>query len=83
VTVAVVAEFLPAEMMPWPYSPGFGVHNCWFGQKPALLLYFAGPVAFILVLNVILFIDAARLISSTSLGTAKAKACGPSHKNFQ
>ncbi|CAL8101736.1 unnamed protein product [Orchesella dallaii] len=83
VTLAVVAEFLPADMMPWPYSPSFGRHNCWFGQKQALLIYFAGPVAFILVLNVILFIDSARLIASTSQGTAKAKACGPSHRNFQ
>lgn len=81
VTLAVVAEFLPAEMP--LYSPSFGRHNCWFGQKQALLIYFAGPVAFILVLNVILFIDSARLIASTTQGTAKAKACGPSHKNFQ
>jgi len=83
VTVTIVAEFLPEEVMPEPYSPQFGTHNCWFGHKPALLIYFAGPVAFILLLNVILFIDAARLISSTTRGAAKAKVCGPTHQNFK
>ncbi|CAG7727057.1 unnamed protein product [Allacma fusca] len=83
VAVAVVAEFMPADIMPWPYSPNFGKVNCWFGQKPALLIYFAGPVGFILLLNLVLFIDSARLIASTTMGTAKAKACGPSHQNFK
>jgi hypothetical protein len=83
VTISVIAEVLPADVMPWSYSPSFGNQTCWFGQKPALLIYFVGPVGFILLLNTILFIDSARLIASTTHGTAKAKACGPSHKNFK
>lgn len=80
--ITIVGEFLP-DYMKFPYSPRFGQQNCWFGQKPALLIYFVGPVGFILLLNVILFIDAARIIASTTHGTSKAKVCGPSHKNFK
>jgi len=83
VTIAVIAEVLPSDIMSWSYSPNFGHQTCWFGHKPALLIYFVGPVGFILLLNVILFVDSARMIASTTHGTAKAKACGPSHKNFK
>jgi hypothetical protein len=39
---------------------------CWFGQRKAILIYFAAPLAVILSINLLLFISSAYMIRSTT-----------------
>ena len=54
VGVALILEFL--EEVPEMFKPMYGDGVCWITQKWPLLIFFAGPVALILLINIILFI---------------------------
>ncbi|PNF36788.1 G-protein coupled receptor Mth2 [Cryptotermes secundus] len=43
-------------------KPGFGVTKCWFGSDTAVLAYFYGPIGFLVLCNIILFITTAMKI---------------------
>lgn len=58
--VAVAADAVPA--VPADVRPRFGADQCWFGSKTALLVFFAGPLAFVMTVNVALFAHTARMI---------------------
>ncbi|XP_025197944.1 G-protein coupled receptor Mth2-like isoform X2 [Melanaphis sacchari] len=42
--------------------PGFGNKSCWFGSNSAMLLYFYGPIATLLLSNLLMFIHTAIMI---------------------
>ena len=66
VIISITADhynYLPSE-----FRPQFGQSgNCWFAKKKALIIFFAGPVAVIMIINIVLFIlSASMIIASTS-----------------
>ena len=65
VTVTVVIEHLK-ESIPDEYRPMFGEKGiCWFGNKRALLVYFAVPFGGVMGANIFLFVCSARMIYLT------------------
>ena len=65
VTATVVIEHLK-ESVPDEYRPMFGENGiCWFGNKRALLVYFAVPFGGVMGANIFLFICSARMIYLT------------------
>ncbi|XP_060850592.1 uncharacterized protein LOC132929326 [Rhopalosiphum padi] len=61
--VAVAADAVPA--VPYDARPRFGAGQCWFGSKTALLMFFAGPLTAVMVVNVVLFGWTAYMIHSS------------------
>ncbi|XP_066599175.1 G-protein coupled receptor Mth2-like isoform X2 [Prorops nasuta] len=51
VVVTLVAHLLEGEHI----KPGFGIYSCWFAGYSETWLYFYGPIAFLLSLNVLYF----------------------------
>ena len=69
VAAAVAFEYVDTaafSWMPTEYRPHFGQNVCWFGQRKAILIYFASPLAAILSVNLLLFISSAYMIRSTT-----------------
>ncbi|XP_032791587.2 uncharacterized protein LOC116928587 isoform X2 [Daphnia magna] len=69
VAAAVVVEYVDTDIFSWmptEYRPFFGRNVCWFGQRKAILIYFAAPLAVILSINLLLFINSAHMIRSTT-----------------
>lgn len=69
VAAALLVEYLDLNSPPWipaEYHPHFGRNVCWFGQRKALLVYFAAPLAAVLFVNLLLFIDSMHMIRSTT-----------------
>ena len=56
--------------------PGFGVLSCWFARRWALLAFFAGPLAIVMVLNVIFFASAAVMVAATAPAGTSSGAAG-------
>ena len=55
------------------FKPLYGKRVCWISQKTALLIFFVGPVSFIIVVNFIIFALTAYLIIRTQNGAKKFK----------
>jgi hypothetical protein len=69
VAAAVAVEYVDTDVFSWmptEYRPFFGRNVCWFGQRKAILIYFAAPLAVILSINLLLFISSAYMIRSTT-----------------
>ncbi|KAK4872553.1 hypothetical protein RN001_014582 [Aquatica leii] len=62
VTVLTHTESIPDEA--W-YNPGIGEGRCWFRSESANLLYFYGPIALIILTNMVLFCITALKIKKT------------------
>ncbi|XP_042885083.1 uncharacterized protein LOC122261480 [Penaeus japonicus] len=60
-------EVIAEEILPYL---GQGEGLCWFGQRRALFVFFAIPIAFMIVANVVFFICTARIIAETTLSTS-------------
>ncbi|XP_052127850.1 uncharacterized protein LOC113213844 isoform X2 [Frankliniella occidentalis] len=68
ITLTTVAlNFLPASHA---LHPQIGVVNCWFKETTAVLLYFYGPMAFLLLANLVLFVYTAARILAVRKDTA-------------
>ncbi|KAF5272747.1 hypothetical protein FQA39_LY07774 [Lamprigera yunnana] len=52
------------------YNPLFGEDKCWFQENMGVLLYFNGPLAVILIVNIVLFCLTAWKIHKTQKDTA-------------
>ena len=59
------------------YHPHYGKHICWFGQRRALLVYFAAPLAAIMGVNIVLFGWSFVLIRSSALKTQNSVSNTP------
>lgn len=66
--VLIVDNSQPVWMDP-SYLPDLGKRLCWFGQRKAILVYFAAPLAFIMLLNIFFFILAVKMVAITSRST--------------
>ncbi|XP_054719370.1 G-protein coupled receptor Mth2-like [Uloborus diversus] len=59
------------EVLPEDYRPDFGKHICWFGQRKALLVFFAVPLCIVMILNIYYFLDVTYVISRATLKTSQ------------
>lgn len=81
-TSALLIETAPKNSIPDDIRPEFGVDSCWFGQRKALLIYFALPLGGVMILNVIFFASAAHMIYSTT-STTRFTASAGTQRDFR
>ena len=72
---AMIAEH--SDAVPATYRPGFGQRMCWFSRRRSLMVFFAGPLAAVMGVNVVLFVASAQMIRETTRST-QSMTCGPS-----
>ncbi|KAF2350610.1 GPCR family 2 secretin-like, partial [Trinorchestia longiramus] len=70
-TVVLVIDRVEWAGFPPSYLPRMGERLCWFGQRKALLVFFAAPLMLIMVINVVFFVLSAHMIANTTRSTAK------------
>lgn len=78
----LLIERAPEDTIPLEFRPEFAKNACWFGQRRALLLYFATPLGIIMVLNVIFFASSAHMIYSTT-STTRFTASAGTQRDFR
>ncbi|XP_069683896.1 uncharacterized protein [Periplaneta americana] len=61
-------------------SPGYGVHNCWFHNRDALLVFVVAPLGVVMSLNVAAFSWSAHLVFSTK---TKLQATSTARTDFR
>lgn len=71
----------PSGGLPRELRPAFGRYGCWFGQRKALLVFFAGPLAAVVLVNVVLFASTAVMIVGSTKSAAKCSG-GTARRNF-
>ncbi|KAG7163094.1 uncharacterized protein LOC121873247 [Homarus americanus] len=81
--VLVTLDLVRPDGMPPQYFPTLGERWCWFGQRKALLVFFAAPLTTIMLINIIFFICSARIIAETTQSTAKMTSCSPHQNQFK
>ncbi|GFU45909.1 g-protein coupled receptor Mth2 [Nephila pilipes] len=69
VCILVVAEY--TSLFPLQYRPDFAEPHCWFKRGPSHLVFFAGPLFLIMVLNIVFFVCSSRIILITTHTSAK------------
>ncbi|XP_075220746.1 uncharacterized protein LOC142324040 [Lycorma delicatula] len=79
---AIFIDTSPRNAVPADIKPDFGLHSCWFGQRKALLIFFACPIAFTMVLNTIFFGSSAHMIYS-STSTTRFTASAGTQRDFR
>ncbi|GIX75101.1 g-protein coupled receptor Mth2 [Caerostris darwini] len=69
--LALLVKFADStELLSEEFRPSFGSEFCWFGQRKALMLFFALPLIVVMVLNAAFFLDVTWVISRASLRTS-------------
>jgi hypothetical protein len=68
VTAALLMEYLQDEHT---FRPRFGVHNCWFGSRQALFMFFGVPVSVVLATNFCFFVSSAYMICANRMSSSK------------
>uniref|UniRef100_A0A4D5RHC9 Putative g protein-coupled receptor n=1 Tax=Ixodes scapularis TaxID=6945 RepID=A0A4D5RHC9_IXOSC len=81
--VVGLAVFFDARStgIPEDFRPLFGRHGCWFGQRKALLVFFAGPAAALMLVNVILFASTAVMVIGSTKTSVK-RSGSAARRNF-
>jgi len=79
---ALFVEFAPPDAVSPEWRPTFGINNCWFGKKNALLVFFAAPVAVIMCFNCLFFGSSAHMIYSTT-STTRFTASASTQRDFR
>ncbi|GFQ82009.1 g-protein coupled receptor Mth2 [Trichonephila clavata] len=54
------------------WRPSFRNQFCWFGQRKALLIFFAMPLIIVMILNAAFFLDVSYVISRATLKTSRS-----------
>ncbi|XP_049853010.1 uncharacterized protein LOC126334620 [Schistocerca gregaria] len=83
VVVALAADAAPEGGWPDELRPAFGVYTCWFGHRHALLVFFALPLAVVMVCNVAFFVSSARIIFATTSTTRFTSSGGGARRDFR
>lgn len=79
---AVLVDLAPAVTVDVYLRPLFGVHSCWFGHRQSLLVFFALPLAVVMICNIIFFASSAHMIFSTT-STTRYTASGSTQRDFR
>ncbi|CAH1404570.1 unnamed protein product [Nezara viridula] len=81
VLMALWAELSPGIGADW--RPGFAATNsCWFGRSKPLLIFFAVPLAIVMLLNIVFFASSAHMIYS-STSTTRFTASASTQRDFR
>ncbi|XP_055946322.1 G-protein coupled receptor Mth2-like [Argiope bruennichi] len=67
----LVRVFDSTELLSKDYRPSFGDEFCWFGQRRALMVFFAVPLIVVMILNAVFFLDVTYVISRATLKTSR------------
>ncbi|XP_045616030.2 adhesion G-protein coupled receptor G2 [Procambarus clarkii] len=82
-SVLVTLDLVRPDGLPQHYFPTLGERWCWFGQRKALLVFFAAPLVTIMLVNLVFFIFSAGIIAETTQSTAKMTSCSPHQSQFK
>nr|XP_024218331.1 uncharacterized protein LOC106684199 [Halyomorpha halys] len=81
VMMALWAELSPGVGADW--RPGFAAaSSCWFGRSKPLLIFFAVPLAIVMLLNIIFFASSAHMVYS-STSTTRFTASASTQRDFR
>ena len=89
ILIAALILDLMSDEVENEFKPRFGLNDlCWFGNKKALIVFFAVPFGVIMVTNVVLFFLSACMVYDTTKtggghGAAKITCSGHSRDNFR
>lgn len=61
-----------SDLLSEELRPSFGDQYCWFGQRKALLIFFAMPLIIVMILNAVFFLDVSYVISRATLKTSRS-----------
>lgn len=70
--IILTIDLLKPSWIDPTYLPELGHRLCWFGQRKAILIYFAAPLALIMVLNLIFFTLAVKMVAPSSHSTNRS-----------
>lgn len=78
-----IAVFLDGRSagIPEEFRPLFGRYGCWFGQRKALLIFFAGPAGALMLLNITLFTSTAVMVIGSTKTSVK-RSGSAARRNF-
>lgn len=81
--VVGLAVFFDARStgIPDEFRPLFGRYGCWFGQRKALLVFFAGPAGALMLVNVTLFASTAVMVIGSTKTSIK-RSGSTARRNF-
>ena len=79
----ICIDVLQPSNIPRNYLPEMGQRLCWFGQRKALLMFFAAPLTFIMASNITFFMMAAKMIASSTQSAAKFSSCQAQQSHFK
>ncbi|GFS82189.1 g-protein coupled receptor Mth2 [Nephila pilipes] len=68
----LVKIFDSTDVLSEDMRPSFGNQFCWFGQRRALLIFFAVPLIIVMILNAAFFLDVTYVISRATLKTSRS-----------
>ncbi|XP_076047388.1 uncharacterized protein LOC143028920 [Oratosquilla oratoria] len=60
----VIIDLERPDGVHWAYLPMMGEFRCWFGQRKALLVFFAAPLGVILSANLFFFVSSVRIVQA-------------------
>ena len=86
VAATLVIEYVDVDATPWipsEFHPEFGRNVCWFGQRKAILVFFAAPLLCILSVNLLLFISSLCMIRSTTSKSPTSSNQSSTKKKFR
>lgn len=80
---ALIADYFP-NLVPDNYRPGFGRSgHCWFDKRDALIVFFAAPIAIIMLINLMAFVCTATMVrKSATESKSFSNQHGISHKLY-
>ncbi|XP_039292823.1 uncharacterized protein LOC111061963 isoform X3 [Nilaparvata lugens] len=79
---SMLIDSSPKDAVSRDLRPEFGVYSCWFGQRKALLIFFALPIGVVMLLNIVFFASSAHMIYSTS-STTRFTASSGTQRDFR
>nr|XP_045589704.1 uncharacterized protein LOC123751662 [Procambarus clarkii] len=81
VAVTVTLDKIAPAGLPSEFLPNFGQSLCWFGQRKALIVFFAAPLFVIMAVNVVFFLFTSYTIGASREPTLRS-SCPQNKKQF-
>nr|XP_045615520.1 uncharacterized protein LOC123768776 [Procambarus clarkii] len=82
VVVTVTLDKTAPGGLPSEFQPNFGQRWCWFGQRKALMVFFAAPLFVVMALNVVFFLITSYTIGASREPTLRKSPCSQNKKQF-